>query len=176
MRSDILLTIVLGGAIIGAAVFAIREGKNSEPEGFSPVDTSAAGKAEDDHGKTDDDEPTMDDYWSPLSSSKDDVAQYKDKVLSSFSNVSAKNELNATEFLPQELNVSWFDKDFNQIKEVDTDNLIDISQYAGGVDTVGQSLKNPSYDIRGNIPNPKSVISPFLNSSIEPDTNIKSWC
>jgi hypothetical protein len=85
------------------------------------------------------------------------------------------SELKSSEFLPQEVNVDWFDKDFNTIKNIDQDTLIDISQYSSGVDTVGQSLKNPSYDIRGNIPNPKNIISPFLNSSIEPDNNIKTW-
>jgi len=38
-----------------------------------------------------------------------------------------------------------------------------------GVDTVLSSLKNPSYDIRNNIPNPISVVSPWMNSSITPD-------
>ena len=84
-----------------------------------------------------------------------------------------KTELNATDFLPQELNVNWFDKDFNTVNEIDQETLIDISKYSSGIDTVGQSLKNPSYDIRGNIANPKNIISPFLNSSIEPDNNIR---
>ena len=38
-----------------------------------------------------------------------------------------------------------------------------------GVDTVLSSLRNPSYDIRNNIPNPINVISPWLNSTITPD-------
>jgi len=45
-----------------------------------------------------------------------------------------------------------------------------------GVNTVSTSLKNPSLDIRGNPPNPKTVVSPFLNSSIEPDHNIRGLC
>lgn len=38
-----------------------------------------------------------------------------------------------------------------------------------GVDTVLSSLKNPSYDIRNNIPNPINTVSPWMNSSITPD-------
>lgn len=38
-----------------------------------------------------------------------------------------------------------------------------------GVDTVLSSLRNPSYDIRNNIPNPINVVSPWLNSTITPD-------
>jgi len=45
-----------------------------------------------------------------------------------------------------------------------------------GVNTISTSLKNPSLDIRGNPANPKTVVSPFLNSSIEPDHNIRGLC
>jgi hypothetical protein len=45
-----------------------------------------------------------------------------------------------------------------------------------GVNTISTSLKNPSLDIRGAPANPKTVVSPFLNSSIEPDLNIKGLC
>lgn len=38
-----------------------------------------------------------------------------------------------------------------------------------GVDTVLSSLRNPSYDIRNNIPNPINTVSPWLNSTITPD-------
>ena len=38
-----------------------------------------------------------------------------------------------------------------------------------GVDTVLGSLRNPSYDIRNNIPNPINVVSPWMNSTITPD-------
>lgn len=33
-----------------------------------------------------------------------------------------------------------------------------------GINTIGSSLKNPTYDIRGNIPNPKFAVSPWGNS------------
>jgi hypothetical protein len=38
-----------------------------------------------------------------------------------------------------------------------------------GVDTVLGSLRNPSYDIRNNIPNPINVVSPWMNTTITPD-------
>lgn len=47
------------------------------------------------------------------------------------------------------------------------DFLSPTQQY--GVDTVLSSLRNPSYDLRNNIPNPISVVSPWLNSTITPD-------
>lgn len=38
-----------------------------------------------------------------------------------------------------------------------------------GVDTVLSSNRNPSYDIRNEIPNPINVVSPWLNTTITPD-------
>lgn len=88
-----------------------------------------------------------------------------------------KETFNVKDFLPQEIHEEWFQTDLsNAKKELDQASLIDISKFCQGVDTVGQSLKNASHDIRGNVPNPKIVVSPFLNSSYQPDTNIKSWC
>lgn len=45
-----------------------------------------------------------------------------------------------------------------------------------GINTIGSSLKTPTYDIQGPPPCPKFVISPWLHSTIEPDTNFKSLC
>ena len=88
-----------------------------------------------------------------------------------------QTDFNVTDFLPKELNDEWFNTDLSKAQsQMDASTLIDVSTFCQGVDTIGQSLKNPSYDIRGNIPNPKMAVSPFLNSSYEPDTNIKSWC
>lgn len=42
-----------------------------------------------------------------------------------------------------------------------------------GVDTIGSSKRIASLDIRGNVPCPKFKVSPWHNSSYEPDFNIK---
>lgn len=83
-------------------------------------------------------------------------------------------EYDSSKFLPQEVNDEWFMTDFTTAKyDLNDDKLINTNRYIIGVNTVGQSLKNPSYDIRGTIPNPKYTVSPWNNSTYEPDTNIK---
>lgn len=47
-------------------------------------------------------------------------------------------------------------------------NFLSATQQIG-VDTVLSSNKNPSYDIRGTIPNPISIVSPWNMTSILPD-------
>ena len=83
----------------------------------------------------------------------------------------------AKDFLPKEINKKWFDTDFSQAKYNLKDNkLINTERYVIGINTVGQSLKNASYDIRGTVPNPKFSVSPWNNSTYETDYNIKSLC
>ncbi len=86
-------------------------------------------------------------------------------------------QYNAKDFLPKEINNQWFDTDFSQAKyNINDDKLINTERYVIGINTVGQSLKNASYDIRGTIPNPKFTVSPWNNSTYEPDYNLKSLC
>lgn len=108
------------------------------------------------------------------------VGEIDSSLVKAYSQKMADNlntkDFNVKDFLPQEINDDWFNTDLSKAQnELDQATLIDVARFCQGVDTVGQSLKNPSYDIRGNIPNPKVVVSPFLNSSYDPDTNIKSW-
>lgn len=84
-------------------------------------------------------------------------------------------EFDSSQYLPKEVNDEWFDTDFTKAKyNLNDDKMINTNRYIIGVNTVGQTLKNPSYDIRGTIPNPKYTVSPWMNSTYEPDNNIKS--
>jgi len=84
---------------------------------------------------------------------------------------------NAKDYLPKEINNDWFDTDFSQAKhKINDDKLINTEKYVIGINTVGQSLKNASYDIRGAVNVPKYSVSPWQNSTIEPDNNIAPLC
>jgi hypothetical protein len=43
--------------------------------------------------------------------------------------------------------------------------------YHSNINVVGisQTLRNPTYDIRSEVPNPQSRVGPFLNTTIDPD-------
>lgn len=87
------------------------------------------------------------------------------------------DKYNAKDYLPQEINNKWFDTDFSQAQHnINDGNLINPDRFVIGINTVGQSLKNASYDIRGTIPNPKFSVSPWNNSTFEPDYNLKPLC
>jgi len=88
----------------------------------------------------------------------------------------ASEIFNSQNYLPNEksVNPDWFDVVPDAIS-VKNRHLINVSKPMG-INTIGTSLRNPSYDIRGSPPNPKFVISPWLQSTIEPDNNFKSLC
>jgi len=79
------------------------------------------------------------------------------------------------DFLPKEEEKDWFET----IETVDVKNSHLINIYKPiGVNTIGSSQKNATYDIRGTDKAvcPKFVVSPWMQSSIEPDRNMKSLC
>jgi hypothetical protein len=83
-------------------------------------------------------------------------------------------QLISDDLLPKK-NETWFETPSVGTK-LDDANLLADAIYKVGVDTVGSTRKNPSYDIRGTIPNSKFSVSPWNNSSYEPDNNLKSLC
>ena len=106
---------------------------------------------------------------------KPDVQQITPDLVNN--NKNNVKQYNAKDYLPKEINDKWFDTDFSQAKyNIDDDKLINTERYIIGVNTVGQSLKNASYDIRGTVPNPKFSVSPWNNSTYETDYNIKPLC
>ena len=84
-----------------------------------------------------------------------------------------QDKLSSSDLLPGKSEQKWFENPDVGIKIEDANLLADAIQKVG-VDTVGQTKKNPSYDIRGTVPCPKFQISPWNNSTTEPDYNLKS--
>lgn len=69
--------------------------------------------------------------------------------------------------------------DYNEFMieaEYNNSNLLLNGSIKLGEDTIGSTKKNASYDLRGTLPCPKFIVSPWCNSTYEPDTNIKSLC
>ena len=100
------------------------------------------------------------------------TAQNMEKLMQE--NEKNKLKFDAGTLLPKEVNDEWFETDFGHSQvNVDDANLIVTDRFITGVNTVGQSLKNPSWDLRAAPACPKMTVSPWLQSTIEPDFNIK---
>jgi len=98
-----------------------------------------------------------------------------DKFNKVLSKEPARSVLTSGDLLPKDENKDWFqvpNSKFNLMQAVD----LEVPEIKIGVDTVGQSRKNATYDLRAAPPNPKFVVSPWSNSTIEPDYNTKPLC
>lgn len=81
------------------------------------------------------------------------------------------NMFDLNNLMPQQTNPDWFEVIPDPIS-VNNRHLINVTRPVG-INTVGTSLRNPSYDIRGSPACPKFVVSPWNQSSIDPDVNLK---
>ena len=85
---------------------------------------------------------------------------------------SPEDLFNVDKMLPQEVNDDWFDVQPEPVS-VKNSRLINVTKPIG-VNTIGSSLRNASHDLRGPEECPKFTVSPWLQSSIEPDHNLRS--
>ena len=83
-----------------------------------------------------------------------------------------KDKFDPKSLLPSEKSADWFDDPYESTS-VKATHLINIFRPVG-VNTIQTTLKNASHDLRGTDPNPKYPVSPWMNSSYEPDSNLKS--
>jgi hypothetical protein len=73
-----------------------------------------------------------------------------------------------SELLPKDLNSQW--AQLNPAGNADFKNVNLLKAgYLIGIDTVGSTLRNANLQERSEPPNPTTSVSPWLNSTIEPD-------
>jgi hypothetical protein len=113
------------------------------------------------------------DYTGYNEATTGDLAPYKNEKKKN-DKYRLKEIFNSTEYLPKHLRKDWFEI-IPEAINVKNRHLINVAKPIG-INTIGTSLRNPSWDIRGTMPCPKFVISPWMQSTIEPDTNLKSLC
>jgi hypothetical protein len=80
---------------------------------------------------------------------------------------------NSKDLLPKEKNDEWFET-HNNVK-VKNSHLINVYRPIGA-NTVSGTLRNPTYDFRGDVANPRYVVSPWNQSTIDPDINNVGLC
>lgn len=86
----------------------------------------------------------------------------------------AKNSnLNSGDLLPVDNYVNEYNVNKPTVSYYDANLTVNTIEKIG-VDTQGSSKRNATQDIRGNVPCPKFVVSPWNNSTIDPDTNLKT--
>ena len=83
-----------------------------------------------------------------------------------------KDQLSPSELLPGDANSKWAQVNPSGQGELGDQNFLSAG-YHVGVNTVGQSLRNANMQLRSDPPNPQLKVSPWMQTTIEPDTNRK---
>lgn len=83
-----------------------------------------------------------------------------------------KDQLTPAELLPGDANSTWA-----QVNPIGQGDLMDKNfleaGYHIGINTIGQSNRNANLQLRSEPPNPQMAVSPWMQSTIEPDLGRK---
>jgi hypothetical protein len=82
-------------------------------------------------------------------------------------NCSGQPNINPADLLPKDNNSAWNMKPMGSGDFLGV-NLLNAG-YLIGVDTIGSSLRNANLQVRSEPPNPQLQVSPWMNTTIEPD-------
>lgn len=83
-----------------------------------------------------------------------------------------KDKLTADDLLPKDANSRWAQVNPAGQGDVRDQNFLNAG-FLLGINTVGQSLKNANLQLRSEPPNPQQKVSPWNQSTIDPDLNRK---
>jgi hypothetical protein len=97
--------------------------------------------------------------------------QGQNEQYASVSNMSSGNASaisDPKDLLPKDQHSEWAKLNPNSSNDLANVNLLK-SGYHIGIDTIGNTLRNANLQIRSEPPNPTTKVSPWLQSTIEPD-------
>ena len=80
-------------------------------------------------------------------------------------NCNSQPTLNPSDLLPNDSNSEWAKMNPGALSH----NFLNASSQIKSIDTVGASLRNANLQVRSEPPNPQTSVSPWLNTTIEPD-------
>ena len=83
-----------------------------------------------------------------------------------------KDVLASADLLPNDANSTWAQTNPNGQGSLTDKNFLNAGFHVG-VNTVGQSLRNANRQLRSDPPNPQVKVSPWMQTTIEPDVNRK---
>ena len=83
-----------------------------------------------------------------------------------------KQQLDADDLLPKDNSSLWAQVNPSGEGSLKDKNFLQ-SGYHIGINTVGQTLRNPNQQLRSEPPNPQVKVSPWLQTTIEPDLGRK---
>ena len=91
-----------------------------------------------------------------------------DSGVAAFAQGSNRPVVNPEELLPKDTNSQWAQLNPRGNGELNNVNLLSAG-YLTGINTIGSSLRNANLQLRSEPPNPQVQVSPWMNTTMEPD-------
>ena len=161
--------LLLGGLVLIYVIYNYSSDKNFYPENYESVNkrnpSQRSSGTQNQNSKSAGPNAANDSTfyvdYAPLNTSDGNMAGMP-------SNCSSQNTNNPSDLLPNDNNSGWGLKpmgsgDFMGVNFLNAGYLI-------GIDSVGSSLRNANQQVRSEPPNPQLLVSPWNNTTIEPDT------
>jgi hypothetical protein len=158
--------LLLGGIVLIYVVMNYSSNKNFMPENYSSKNRRASGNANSYSPSSTAppsgaNEGTFFVDYSAVNASDSNLAGMP-------SNCSGNNTNNPSDLLPKDGNNAW------GLQPMGSGDYLGVNflnaGYLTGIDTVGSALRNANLQVRSEPPNPQLVVSPWMNTTIEPDT------
>lgn len=157
--------LLLGGIVLIYVVMNYSSNKNFMPENMAPKNRRGYGSADSVPSSSmlpaGANEGTFAVDSSPLNASDSNLTGMP-------SNCSGNNTNNPSDLLPKDGNSGW------GLQPMGSGDYLGVNflnaGYLNGIDTVGSSLRNANLQVRSEPPNPQLVVSPWMNTTIEPDS------
>jgi hypothetical protein len=84
-----------------------------------------------------------------------------------------REQMNPADLLPSDVNSQWAQVNPTGAGDIQGKNFLSAGALIG-VNTIGQSLRNANLQLRAEPANPQAQVSPWLQSTIEPDLSRRS--
>ena len=168
MKSHQVLTIIASLVLVWA-IYNYSGNKSMFPEYMSNSSGSGSSSNKKNKGNRNGSGPgvpmPVDD--SSVYNQLDSVAASSSSTIGLPPNCSGQANINPADLLPKDNNSSW------NLKPMGSGDFLGVNLlnagYLIGVDTVGSSLRNANLQVRSEPPNPQLQVSPWMNTTIEPD-------
>ena len=85
-----------------------------------------------------------------------------------------KDQLTAQELLPNNESSTWAQVNPSGSGNLKDKNFLQAGHHIG-INSVGQTLRNSNLQLRSEPPNPQVIVSPWMQTTINPDMNRKPF-
>jgi hypothetical protein len=162
--------LLLGGLVLIYVIYNYSSNKNFYPENYETVNRRNSSR-----GSSDNQNPSSGSGGNPAGAN--DSTFYVDyapinsgdgNMAGMPSNCNSQSMNSPSDLLPSDNNSGW------GLKPMGTGDFMGVNflnaGYLIGIDTIGSSLRNSNQQVRSEPPNPQLIVSPWNNTTIEPDS------